>query len=372
LIQATGAIGDDSTDPTPFNPADVDFYHFQVSGAGNYAFGGEVFADRIGSPLFPSMQLYRLDTSGTLQLVASNDGSGNTTSASNFTVPLFSDPVIYASVTEGDYYLAVTSQSNTYDPQIPYSGSGGFSSGPYVLNLRVDPSSTPPHVVATQLTEGEQLTNPPTMFTVQFDEPVNLQPLAFAAYQHTFTSQIPAVFLQADDGTNYFPRLQSFDPTTNQATFLMIDVLPNGNYTLHLSGPNGLADFAGNQLVGNDPVTGDYLVHFSVNGPQRGTPGNPTLWSSQAVTDSQNPQPIGVLYPLELQKTVTIDRQLGSDSTAQTTAADYYEITVLQSQTYGFVLSNPRDWRRTRRPRSGSTTFNRRRWQPARMASPPL
>jgi hypothetical protein len=341
LVQATGIIGDDASDQAfPFDPADVDLYHFQVAGAGNFAFGAEVFANRVGSQLGASMQLYRMQADGSLVEVASNDGSGNPTTASNFTVPLFSDPVVYASVTAGDYYLAVTSQFNTYDPTVSHSGSGGFSSGPYVLNLRVDPSSSSPHVLSTNVTEGAVLNQLPTTLTVQFDEAVNLQPLAFQSYLHAFTDRISAVYLRADDGTQYFPRLESFDPTTNTATFLLIDALPNGNYTWHLSGPNGLDDFAGNPLVGNDPVSGDYLVHFTVDAPPRGTPGNPTLWESQDVTDPQNPQTIGPLFPMELQNGVVIDRAPGQDTTAQKSAADYYEITVLQSRQYLFTLSN--------------------------------
>src|SRR5262249_48883273 len=34
LVQRLGAIGDDPTDPVPFDPADVDLYHFRVNGAG--------------------------------------------------------------------------------------------------------------------------------------------------------------------------------------------------------------------------------------------------------------------------------------------------------------------------------------------------
>src|SRR5207245_3160273 len=51
LVQWAGAIGDDPTDPVPFNPADLDLYHFHVSGAGNFALQAAVFASWIGSPL---------------------------------------------------------------------------------------------------------------------------------------------------------------------------------------------------------------------------------------------------------------------------------------------------------------------------------
>ena len=204
LVQMPGVIGDDSTDPTPFDAGTVNVYHFQVSGSGNYAFGAEVFAGRIDSQLDPSITLYRLDTDGTLDQVATNSGSLNAVLANNFTEPLYTDPVLYASVTAGDYYLAVTSAFTTYDLQTSYSGSGGFTTGSYVLNLHRDPSSAPPHVVATQLTEGEQLTSPPTTFTVQFDEQMNLEQLAFEAYQQTFSGQIPMVSIQAANGTEYY------------------------------------------------------------------------------------------------------------------------------------------------------------------------
>src|SRR5205807_7080657 len=51
LVQWAGAIGDDPTDPVPFNPADLDLYHFQVSGSGILACRPEVFDGRLDSPL---------------------------------------------------------------------------------------------------------------------------------------------------------------------------------------------------------------------------------------------------------------------------------------------------------------------------------
>jgi len=351
LVQAAGAIGDDATDlATPFNPADVDLYHFQIVGAGNYAFAAEVFAGRIGSPLDASLQLYRLSpTDGTLQPVVGNDDSFNTTISDNGALPLFADPVLYAGLTAGDYYVGVTSQFTTYDPLQSHSGQGGFTSGAYVLNLRVDGASVPPHVVATQTTDGAVLLDVPQTLSVQFDEPVNLQQLAFEAYQQTATGQLGAVYIEAEDGTQYFPRLQSYDAATHQATFLLLAALPNGAYAWHLSGPKGLTDLGGNALVGNDQASGDYLVHFTVEAPPRGTPGEPTLWNAQEPNDTlAQPQVIGALFPLELANTVTIRRAAAPEGIpVQQDVADYYQITVLQPQTYFFGLNNivglPRD-----------------------------
>jgi hypothetical protein len=122
--------------------------------------------------------------------------------------------------------------------------------------------------------------------------------------------------VQEADGTQYFPRLQSYDPATGQATLLMLDRLAPGQYALHLSGPLGLADFAGNPLVGND-ASGDYVTHFTVAGTGVGPH-----------TD-RGPQELGVLFPHELQ---------GPGFAISSDTADAYHFQVLQSQTYFFVL----------------------------------
>ena len=341
LVQTQGVIGDNPNDPTPFNPASVDFYHFEITGTGNYAFGAEVFANRIDSQLGAAIQLYQMEPNGTLVELANNQGSMNATIADNAQVPLFSDPVVYASLSAGNYYVAVTSQFTTYDPQTTLSANGGFTSGPYVLNLRVDPATTPPQVLTTSITSDATLTTLPTTFTVQFSEPMNLQQLAFQAYIDTSVGIIPSVTIQGSDGSVYYPRLQSYDPTTDTATFLLIDALPNGSYTLDLSGPNGLDDLGGNPLVGNDPASGDYLVPFTIAAPPRGTPGDSTTWLAQEPNDDpDNPQQLGTLFPVELSNTVTISHPSSTGPTDLTDTADYYEISVLETQNYLFTLTN--------------------------------
>jgi hypothetical protein len=335
LVQVAGTIGDDPTDPVPFNPSDVDLYHFRISGPGRYAFAAEVFAQRIGSPLNAAASLFVLDPAdGRLHLVAGNDDTQNPTRASDGrSLPLFADPALFAGLTAGDYYLAVSSHNNVpdpgrnllpgtggiFDPNVSHSGTGGRTTGDYVLNLRVWSDGAASQVVAVTPKPGDTLSAPPTSLTVQFDNPVNLQQLAFAAYQRTQQGAMSAVYVQGADGTQYYPRLQSYDLATGQATLLMLDRLPPGQYALHLSGPLGLADFAGNPLVGNDPG-GDYVTHFTVAGTGVG-----------AHTD-QGPQDLGVLFPHELQSP-------GFAITSDTAGA--YRFQVLQPQIYLFVLGGP-------------------------------
>jgi hypothetical protein len=347
LVQAAGVIGDDPTDPVSFDPSDVDLYHFRLSGPGRYAFGAEVFAQRIGSPLNAAASLFALDpATGRLRLVTANDDTQNPTGASDHrSLPLFADPALFAGLTAGDYYLAVSSHKNVpdpdhgllpgaggvFDPAVSHSGSAGRSTGEYVLNLRVWSDDAPPHVVAVTPGPGDSLDAPPTFLTVRFDGPVNLQELAFQAYQRAQQGALTAVYVQGTDGARYYPRLQSYDPTTGQATFLMLDRLPVGNYDLHLSGPAGLTDFAGNPLASNEPG-GDYVVPFTVGGT--GVP---------APTDPAGPQELGVLFPHELQ---------GSGFRI-TAGAGSYRFEVLQALDY-FVLANAPGVRLTLTDDSGS------------------
>src|SRR5262249_60330541 len=88
-------------------------------GPGNFALGAEVFAGRIGSALDPALTLFKADASGTLQFVASNGFTGNGSSVTvngQTYVPLTNDPALFAGLTEGDYYLAVSSGFNYWDP----------------------------------------------------------------------------------------------------------------------------------------------------------------------------------------------------------------------------------------------------------------
>ena len=101
---------------------------------------------------------------------------------------------------------------------------------------------------------------------MQFSEPINLQQLAYQAFEVTAQATLPQVFVEGADGTKYYPRFLSYDRATNQATFQMLDGLPNGSYALHLSGPGGLTDLGGNPIAGNDP-SGDYVIPFTVQGP---------------------------------------------------------------------------------------------------------
>ncbi len=366
-IQVNGAIGVDpsfnpSLSPDPMNPEpqyipanQVDLYHFEISGPGQYAMLAEVFAGRIGSPLNPGISLFELDpSSGALVFLAGNIGTFNPTQGTDGSIPLFTDPALSAGLTAGDYYLAVAGGANTpspladqppgstgiFDPNQPGSAQNGWSTGPYLLNLLVQAAPNPPVVLASSPSSGQVLDQSPTQITVQFSEPVNVQQLAFQAYDLSAQETLPQVFVEGTDGERYYPRFVSYNRENNQATFQMLDGLANGSYALHLSGPGGLTDFGGNPIVSNDP-SGDYVIPFQVQGPDRGISGNMTDgYTVLSQAGDGVPQDFGVLFPDELQAGVTIIRgpQSGA-SPANPSISDQYEIQLLQQQSYSFTLS---------------------------------
>src|SRR5262249_32954416 len=152
-------------------------------------------------------------------------------------------------------------EDGIFDPNISHSGTAGVSFGPYVLNLLVQADNASPQVVSVSPASGDVLPAPPTDITIRFDEAVNVQLLAYQAFQQTSQDSLRAVYIQAEDGTHVYPRLLNYDEATNQATFGMLDGLANGAYTLHLAGGLGLVDLAGNPLVGTGDG-GDYVTSF--------------------------------------------------------------------------------------------------------------
>src|SRR5262249_30276760 len=147
-----------------------------------------------------------------------------------------------------------------------------------------------------------------------------------------FSAELPAVYILGSDGVDYHPRMVSYDSALNQATFLMLDALPNGAAELHVSnsGPSSVTDLAGNPLVGNIDPAADFVIHFSVNGPDRGSDGNPLLWESAPPNDD-TPQDLGVLFPHELEAGVVVERMAGAEVAD---AIDQFSFQVLQSRDY--------------------------------------
>jgi hypothetical protein len=372
IVQATGAIGTDPFydpinffgDPNRGNPTNqVDLYRFHVGGSGNYALVAEAFAGRIGSSLHPALTLFRLNADGSVDTLAGNFETGNTQTAELDVgqtiprVPLLTDPAIFANLTPGDYLLAVSTRFNyadptigrhtgqnglsptqlVFDPTVSHSGTlGGGSVGAYVLNLRVQPASFQPGVVSVTVTSSDTAGAYPTDIDVRFSGPVNLQQLAFAAFEHNLPSDLAAIFVQDANGATFVPRLTSYNPNTFDAHFILLDRLPTGTYQLHLSGAAGLADFSGNQLAGNT-LGGDFVDTFTVTGAPALSSPVPTQLGNDDVAHAQN---LGVVFGHEFENQFTLRRDFTASPTDPADSSDFYSFQVVQSLNYSFFLRN--------------------------------
>ena len=116
------------------------------------------------------MALFQVTDSTTwaYNLLGENGGTFNNTPATDGSLPLLSDPVLYAGLPAGDYYLAVFNNSNLpdpvyyppgpggpFDPTVSHSGQNGGPTGNYVLNVQVQPVADPPQVLAVSIAEGD-------------------------------------------------------------------------------------------------------------------------------------------------------------------------------------------------------------------------
>ncbi len=364
-LQVSGSIGDDSfydlasEDPFAMNPAsDVDLYRFAITGDGTFGLIAESFAGRIGSPLDPALTLFRANDAGTLQLVATNNNSLNSIESTNGQYPFAADAVLFAGLSAGEYFLAVSSSGNDaefgpdgiFDPQVAHSGLNGGTVGNYVVDLTVYADAVAPQVVGqvfnlpgrddVRLRDGqvENLPHAPTHLDLRFSETVNLQQLANSAFTSVGQNSVRAVFIEGSDGTRYFPRLQSFDPATETARFLMLDGLPNGEFALHVSGGLGLTDLAGNPIVGND-ASGDFVTRFMVADASRMEVA--ALRTNASGNESfETAQDLGVLFPHELQSAVRLVRDAATNAVQPADTDDFFRFELLQTQAYFFTLSD--------------------------------
>jgi hypothetical protein len=346
LHQLAGAIGNDPTDPVPWDQNAQQYYHFSVTGPGPYALGAEVFAGRIGSPLQPVLTLFKADANGNLVFVADNAGTHNGTLDTDNFMPLYTDPALFVSVTRGEYYLAVSTGQNFYDPvdptgtdpfdpATPDSGCGGNSTGPFVLNVLLQRPGPAPHVVAVTPDTGPTGTGPLAGLHVRFDQPVNLLAVAFQAFLESqwHDGTLSSVRLFGPNNIAPALRLESYDDATNTASFVLLSAVPAGDYTFVLfgDGPEGIASATGTPLAGNG---GDvFVTHFLVSGDA--SPRS-TFTSQPGNDDLAHAQLVGVLYPMQVSQGVTFTR--GSTPHATDTEDDY-SITVLQSRLYSVNIS---------------------------------
>jgi hypothetical protein len=347
LHQLTGAIGNDPTDPVPWDQNAIQYYHFSVTG-GTYALDAEVFSGRIGSPLQPVLTLFQQDVTGQLNFVADNDGTRNSTPDAEGATPLYTDPALFQTLGPGEYYLAVgTGQNNfdplnpgpqPFDPTVPDSGTAGNSTGPFVLNLVMQRPGPAPHIVAVTPDLGPN-NGPLVGLQVRFDEPVNMLAAAYTAYVETDWQDgtLPSVTLTGPDNTSAALRLTSYDDATNTASFILLCPMPVGDYDLGIAGdgPLGITSLSGTPLDGNVALPGEsrFQATFHVDTADSGTT---TFFAQPGDNGPGNAQQLGVIFPVEFSHGITITR---GKTTMANGPEDDYSMTMLQSRLYSWNVN---------------------------------
>ncbi len=120
----------------PKSGTDVDIYRFSLPNTGRLV--AQTFVARPGQPILSKadtvLTLYRetlVDGSASRELIARNDDSYGT------------DSFLELELTDGTYYVAVTSTGNTqFNPEIENSGADGRTDGAYELHLDFTPDAT--------------------------------------------------------------------------------------------------------------------------------------------------------------------------------------------------------------------------------------
>ena len=103
---------------------DIDMYQFQVATEGDFSV--ETFAQRLENASSLNTALVLYNSSG--QAIAANDDYYGT------------DSYISVHLLPGTYYVGVSASGNSqYDPNVPNSGVGGTTEGPYQLRLNFQP-----------------------------------------------------------------------------------------------------------------------------------------------------------------------------------------------------------------------------------------
>ena len=314
--------------------------------------------------LAPGVSLFRFDPADdSYQFIAGDINSYNTVTATDgYSTPLYTDSVLYASLTAGDYYLAVTDGTITpspYEGQAPGSFGifdpnqpGGFLNNYSPTHGPVRLESARP---AGQQSPARRLDQPERRGDPHPGPDADIRHVR-RADEHRATGppdvleQLPGLGL---DDLRY--RLGDLHRGRRRDRILpALRVLRRRDQYGHVSScstdfptaitcstspaADGLTDLGGNQLVGNQP-NGDYVVPFTVDAPARGDAGNPLEWSDQEPNDSSSdPQDLGVLFPNELAAGRHDHTRLqpGPRQAPQDTA-DVYEFQVLLNRSYSFV-----------------------------------
>ena len=234
------------------DPQAVGLYKVRVPDGQFWRLGLEVDARRIGSPLDAAVTLF--DANG--QPIAADDNGR----------PDFpTDPYLFQGVGPGTYYVGVSASGNLpgtpggYDPSAGVAGSNATDDpgGPFTLDLAADPDDAPPLVLGFHLDSADPHDPSPTGLTLQFSAPLRMDGSQLG-------SGNDGIQVVDSTGKVWPAAAVSYDESTARLSFVFLDRLPAGDYSVRLRPGPGLADLAGLAPVSPGLPTG-VLATFATN-----------------------------------------------------------------------------------------------------------
>ena len=224
-------------------PQAIKLYRIELPATqSRWRLGVEVDSTRIGSALTTALSVF--------------DAQGNVIATSQVGRADFpNDPFLFEGLKPGVYYVGVSGAGNDpgttggYDIKsaTPGFANSGVQSGAFQLQIVADPATTLTQVKTFFLNYADLTDSTPTGLTLQFNGPIDATALS--------ENSGNAIAIVDAQGTIWTAHATNYNDSQASATFVFDRTLPQGNYSVKLTGQGGLVD-----LSDQAPVSAGYPV----------------------------------------------------------------------------------------------------------------
>lgn len=217
------------------NPSDVKLYKFVLPRGHNWRLGTEVTAQREGSSLNSALTLF--DSTGR-PLETSELGRSD--------APF--DPFLFAGLRPGTYYVGVSGTGdlpgNSGSYNVANSSPGLAQSQPggdFTLHLVADEADLPGALIDFRVNHADPLDPTPTGFALRFSTPLDLG----GSGSEVFNTSTGSIHVVDAKGRAWAVAAVNYDAEHAALSFLLLDRLPEGHYTIRMDAEHPLVDLAG-------------------------------------------------------------------------------------------------------------------------------
>jgi methionine-rich copper-binding protein CopC len=218
------------------NPTAVQLYKFTLTPDHFWRVGAEVSSARQGSPLRPALTLFN-DLGQPIKygsIGRANDAI---------------DPYFFDGLPAGTYYLGVSDSNNVPGLSGGYNivtGDPGTQSntdpgGAYTLALAADPADVPSALIGFRVDHADPSAPTATGFELQFSSPLN----AYGGTGSIDAALTNGIDLVDQSGKLWQVAATGYTDYEGKVSYIFVNPLPVGHYTVELAATGGLTDLAG-------------------------------------------------------------------------------------------------------------------------------